>query len=316
MKKYALLFALSLAVLSVLSACSPKSAEPTVAPAASQPGAIIAEGSLLPVNWLDQSFSIPGQVAEVLVKDGDSVQTGQVIARLKDSPEARTALARAQQEAVAAQQALDNLKEAAEVNLAQKRLDVITAEKQLDEAQERYDSDKTDQNRALIDVAKAALQHAEDVNAQIKAGGGVDPDVMAAAEARLASANAALASAQAALDALELKATLDGVLVDVNVQPGQRVTAGQPLMTVADFSTWVIKTDNLTEAEVVRVKTGQKVEVSLDALPDVTLGGEVSRINARFEEKRGDITYTVTVTMSQTDPQMRWGMTAAVKFLP
>ena len=85
---------------------------------------------------------------------------------------------------------------------------------------------------------------------------------------------------------------------------------------MADYSTWVVKTDNLTETDVVNLAVGQKVEVVLDALPEVTLSGEVTHINARFEEKRGDITYTVTILLSQTDPQMRWGMTAAVSFLP
>ena len=51
-------------------------------------------------------------------------------------------------------------------------------------------------------------------------------------------------------------------------------------MTVADFSSWVVKTDNLTEVDVVNVKVGQKVEIVLDALPDVTLTGEVTHINA------------------------------------
>jgi len=67
---------------------------------------------------------------------------------------------------------------------------------------------------------------------------------------------------------------------------------------------------------VIAVTVGQAVEVVLDALPEVTLEGQVSQINQRYEEKRGDITYTVTVTLSETDPQMRWGMTAAARFLP
>ena len=127
---------------------------------------------------------------------------------------------------------------------------------------------------------------------------------------------AAAASAQAALDALELKSGTAGTIVDPTVQAGQRVSSGQPLFTVADFSRWVVKTDNLTELQVVDLKIGQKVEVMLDALPDVTLSGEVSQINRRYEEKRGDITYTVTVVLSQSQAALRWGMTAAVKFLP
>jgi multidrug resistance efflux pump len=64
------------------------------------------------------------------------------------------------------------------------------------------------------------------------------------------------------------------------------------------------------------VKVGQKVSVSLDALPGQALSGEVTDIKRLYEEKRGDITYTVSAVLNQTDPQMRWGMTAAVQFIP
>ena len=86
------------------------------------------------------------------------------------------------------------------------------------------------------------------------------------------------------------------------------------ILAIADFSDWIVETDNLTELDVVEIEVGENVTVTLDALSDVTLSGEVTNINARFEEKRGDITYTVTILLSETDPRMRWGMTAAVRF--
>jgi hypothetical protein len=54
--------------------------------------------------------------------------------------------------------------------------------------------------------------------------------------------------------------------------------------------------------------------VKLDALPDVQLTGVVKSIAAKYVENRGDITYTVTITLTSKDPQMRWGMTAEVSF--
>ena len=70
------------------------------------------------------------------------------------------------------------------------------------------------------------------------------------------------------------------------------------------------------EIDVVKVQVGQKVSIVLDALPGQTLSGEVSHIQQFFEEKRGDVTYTVTAVLSQPVSQMRWGMTSAVQFLP
>ncbi|HNT24875.1 MAG TPA: efflux RND transporter periplasmic adaptor subunit [Anaerolineales bacterium] len=315
MKKYAFRFVLLTLAVLVLTACGAQAEEPTTV-SASQPPMLIAEGSLQPVNMLGQAFSMPGQVAEVLVADGEVVTQGQVLARLNGSPETQTALARAQQEVLAAQQALDGLATAAELNLAQANLAVLDAQEALDAAVEAYDAENSERNQAAIDLAQAQVNHAQDVQAQLESGAGVDPDQLAAAEARLASANAALTSAQAASEALELKASMAGTVVDLTLQAGEWVAAAQPVITLADLSAWVVKTDNLTEIEVVGVEIGQQVKVVFDALPELTLNGEVTHINTRYEEKRGDVTYTVTVAISQPDPAMRWGMTAAVQFVP
>jgi multidrug resistance efflux pump len=315
MKKLSMFFVVMAAAVLVLTACSPKTAQPAAA-APSQPDVLIAEGRLLPVNSMDQSFSTPGQVAEVLVKDGEMVKAGQVLARLAGAPEAQTALARARQELLAAQQALDGLKTSADLHMVQGQLAVVMAQKELDKAQVRYAADNTGENKALLDEATAKLNLVQDAQTKLEAGAGIDPDQRAAFEARLVSAQAAAASAQSMVDSAELKSSLDGTVVSSSLQVGQKVAAGQPGFTVADFSSWVVKTNNLTEMGVVKVKVGQKVSVSLDALPGQALSGEVTDIKRLYEEKRGDITYTVSAVLNQTDPQMRWGMTAAVQFIP
>jgi multidrug resistance efflux pump len=316
MKKFSLPLIILSAAMLVLAACSPAAAQPTVVAAESQPAALITAGRLQPANMLAQSFTIPGMVAEVMVKDGEVVEVGQVLARLNSAPEASLALARAGQEVLSAQQALADLEEQAEVRLSQAKLARIAAEEGLELAQERYDEDETGANQARLEDARVQLKLARQAESRLAAGAGVDPDEKQAIEARLTTAMAAQESAQAAVDAGDLKATLAGTVVDLDLQAGQRVSAGQPVLMVADFSSWVIKTDNLTEVDVVNVQVGQKVNGVLDALPGKTLSGEVTHINRLFEEKRGDVTFTVTAVLSETDPLMRWGMTAAVQFLP
>jgi multidrug resistance efflux pump len=102
--------------------------------------------------------------------------------------------------------------------------------------------------------------------------------------------------------------------VDVNIKVGELTGSGQPAMVVADFSQWIIETDNLTEIEVPDVEVGQTVTVTPDALPDLELTGTVESIKELFEEKRGDITYTVNISLDETDPRLRWGMTVVVTF--
>ena len=316
MKRTFMPIILAAMIILALSSCAPKPAAEEAAPAPAAADTIIAEGRLLPVSSLDLSFSVPGQVAEVLVREGDSVRSGQVLARLVDSPEAQSALAGAEKEALAAQQALDDYKAAANVNLAQGQIAAILAKKQLTTARDNYFAGKSTEAKARMDEAAGKLAIAENDFKRLTENAGLDPDQLNTLEARLGAATAAVESARAAVDALELKAAMSGTAADIRILPGQRVSAGEVVLAVADFSKWVVETDNLTEVEVVSVKEGQAVEIILDALPDTPLKGAVSTINSRYEEKRGDITYTVTTVLNETHPLMRWGMTAAVRFAP
>jgi len=367
-----------------LSACAQSGA--TAAASTPVPASLIAEGSLLPVQALEQSFTTSGQVDKVLVKDGQTVKQGDLLVTLNNTAAAQLALAQAQQEELAAQQAYDDISQStssgslAELNLAQAQYNYNVAygnywnrnslqgsadaialtrarlqilDNQIGDLEEKYNSmgesadtetgkakvletlsqarlDREDVQKLLnyyssnpnsldvqtlkakLDVAKSALEDAQRVVARLK--DGIDPDQLAAAQARLTTAQAAVNNAQVNLDSLQLKASMGGTIVDVNVLPGQQVSALQTLMAVANYSSWVVETDNLTETEIVNVTVGQKVKVILDALPNVELAGTVTHINDRFVETRGDVTYTVTITLDETDPHMRWGMTAAVYF--
>jgi HlyD family secretion protein len=61
------------------------------------------------------------------------------------------------------------------------------------------------------------------------------------------------------------------------------------------------------------VAVGQPVKVTVDALPDQEFQGIVTEIAPRSETKRGDVTYTVSIKLTDaTDAPLRWGMTAFV----
>ena len=51
---------------------------------------------------------------------------------------------------------------------------------------------------------------------------------------------------------------------------------------------------------------------AVDALPGVQLSGKVTSIVPRSAVKRGDVTYTVKVAISNPDAKLKWGMTAYV----
>ena len=281
-----------------------------------EPDTLIAEGSLQPVKALDLSYSVSGRVQDVLVKDGDEVEVDQVLAKLEDVPDLEETLARARQEVVDAQNSLDDYDALAEVNIPEAEIEVILARSRYKNARDNYLDGRSTEREARMDEAEAEMHLAEQALEELVANYGLDPDQVRALEARLAAAQAAVDSANADIDALLLRASMAGTVVDVDLTIGQQVDAGVVVMSLVDYSSWVVKTDSLTEIEVIDVSLGQEVEVVLDALPDTLLKGMVTNINERFEEKRGDITYTVTVELQETDPRMRWGMTAAVYFIP
>ncbi len=313
MKKSYQFLAIVFSGMLFMAACSPATPQTPTEQTVVENNVLIIEGNLLPINTMAVNFLTSGIVAEVLVSEGEAVNREQTLARLVISPEMETNLKRAQQELLVAQQAFDQLADMAEIELAQSQLSVIQLADALNTAQENFDDDDTAENEAILALAHASLNQAE-TRLLLLSSKGTDPDQEAAAQARVTTAQAALASAEAAFKMIDLRAPFDGIVTSLDLQVGQQITPAFPALLLADFSTWMIQTDNLTEIDVVNIKVDQNVSLVLDALPDLTLNGTVTQIDLRSEEKRGDITYTVTIRLNENDPRMRWGMTGAVQF--
>jgi multidrug resistance efflux pump len=122
------------------------------------------------------------------------------------------------------------------------------------------------------------------------------------------------AAARAALASAELRAPFTGTITNLDLKVGEFIAAGSPVVTLADFSSWVVKTTDLTEIDVINIKEGQPVRLSLDAIPGATLNGYVLSIGQNYSERQGDIVYKVTILLGDKNPAMRWGMTAKVNF--
>ncbi len=128
-------------------------------------------------------------------------------------------------------------------------------------------------------------------------------------------AKARVQQAQAALDEATLAAPFDGSIAEVTINPGEIAVPGMRLISLADVAQWEVDTDDLTEKDVVGVQPGAPVNITLDALPGVTLKGQVMSITPRSTTKSGDVTYTVKISIADPDPRLRWGMTASVNIL-
>ncbi len=131
-----------------ISAASLVACEATTTQAAEDPTAIpvvddfavVAEGSLVPNEYVELGFVVGGQVAEILVEKGDSVEAGEVLARLGDREQLETNLANANLELVAAE------------------LELLTAQQDMQELYDNWPADAT----ASQETLKNARQEVHD----------------------------------------------------------------------------------------------------------------------------------------------------------
>lgn len=225
------------------------------------------------------------------------------------------------------QEALDDLKDAQEKldkysNLAvdhptrknaQKAVDNATSDLHQAELERDRLQAQLDQAQAVLDLAKA--RQAEAKRAFDTRVDGPDPDELALAEQQLKTAKAQTAAAQKALDQAVLTAPYDGVALGIHdLEAGEKVAAGQPVVTFASREPWYVETRDLTELDVVKIEVGQKVKAVPDALPELELSGVVESISQVYTEKSNDVLYLVRIRLEDSDPLLRWGMTVEVTF--
>ena len=165
---------------------------------------------------------------------------------------------------------------------------------------------------AQITAAKASEAAANARLAQLQAE--LDGTAADTFEATIQQAQAAIDSAKIALTQTELRAPFAGTIAQLNLKAGETTPTNLPAVVLADLAGWQIETDDVTEIKVPGIKVGQTVAVKFDALPDVTLKGEVESISSVSQVKSGDVVYPVKVKLLESDPRLRWGMTSAVSF--
>ncbi|MBI4788898.1 MAG: HlyD family efflux transporter periplasmic adaptor subunit [Chloroflexi bacterium] len=159
-----------------------------------------------------------------------------------------------------------------------------------------------------LQTAQAAITQAESALARL------DPtaEALALAQAQVDQAQAALDLAKTAAQDAVLLAPFDGMVAVVAIDVGQVVGPGTPAITVGNLSKLRIETTDLAETDVARLSPGQPVKVTLDALPDQVLTGQIASIAPRATDYRGDQVFKVTVDVSDKTG-LRWGMTANVE---
>jgi HlyD family secretion protein len=258
---------------------------------------VTASGEIKPKNYINIGANAIGLLTKILVKEGDRVRKGQLVARVENiQPEAQVASQEAQ---VSSAEADSNAAEAglkvADENLRTQQALIDHAQADLEHAKLDYDRAKElfkdqllakqdfDTRKATYDAAVAALNEQQTRLAQARSSREQTAAQLSATQRRVAQAKAGLALYTDMLHKYDSFAPLDGVVTNLPVRegetvvPGQTNLAGSNIMTIADMSliTAEVKVD---ETDIVSVALNQKADITIDAIPNKTFKGHVIEI--------------------------------------
>jgi HlyD family secretion protein len=165
---------------------------------------------------------------------------------------------------------------------------------------------------ANYDASTAALQEAQWYLAILK-GQPIPATATGAKLVELETAMTTLLTAQKQLTDAHLVTLIPGVVIAVNVMPGQIISPGENLIDISDVTRLHIETTDLSERDVPKVSVGQTVQVTLKAL-NQTVSGHVRDISPLASTLGGDVVYKTTIDLDSAPPAMRAGMSVEVLF--
>jgi HlyD family secretion protein len=245
-------------------------------------------GSVEPLVKVDVKSVLSGKVVDLLVREGDQVKRGQVLAQVEPDVNQARDLAQVKNAVHEAEIALNEAKSTHERNQGLLGQGLLSEQAGL-ESETRYR-----QAKAAYDAAMDKYRIVQESGVPI-----------AVAEA-------------GTTQRLNVTSPMDGVVIRRPVELGDTVmsgvssfNAGTVLMTVADVETMIIKA-GINEVDIGKVRLAQPVKVSLDAYPKVRFAGTIHRIApaARLEEKVK--VFDVEIAIDRQGAELRTGMTANV----
>jgi HlyD family secretion protein len=281
---------------------------------AANPDHVFIAGVVVPERAATLTAQTAGRIDEILVREGDQVEENQVLIRLGNE-EQKVAVAQAEAGLRAAQAELDKLKAGArpqEIEAAEAAVEIAQANlTKISEESQNLNVPSLDKEVSKT-IAEAELRRAQ-ADLELLQSGSREED-LAIAEATVAEAEASLQQQQLALAATELRAPFAGTIASMDLEVGETIAQGATIAQLADFTNWMIKSDELDELSVVNVNPGDEARIAFDAIPGLELTGTLEHIRPIGNYDEGDVTYSTIIVPTERDPRVRWNMTAQIIF--
>jgi len=248
-------------------------------------------------------FNVSGTISEILVTEEDKVKKGDPIAKL-DSQDYQNQY----------QLALANLQNAQEQktkSLLEYELKIKNLENELqqlkDEYQEMealpeaYSANEIKMKKAEIETKELEYQKLLKEYEMLK-------------NQELSEYELQVKMARDNLENTILYAPVSGVVLDLSKKVGERITEDQDFATIHENNR-VQATTDVIEYDISQIEVGQKVYVTVEALPDQKFVGKVSKINFLPTVASDLVSYTVEVDIENPSPELKDGMTCVITFV-
>jgi HlyD family secretion protein len=258
---------------------------------------VTASGEIKPKNYINIGANAFGNITEILVKEGDHVRKGQLLARIENTQPAADVAA--QEASVSSSEADTTASEAAlkvadenirtmQAALDHDKADLERMKADFDRAQDLFNEkllarQDFELKKFTYEAQKAQIAQSETRIVQAKAQREQNAAQLASTQRRVAQARANLTRAADVLRKYDAYAPLDGVVTNLPVRVGESVVTGiqnsegSVIMTIADMSviTAEVKVD---ETDIVSVHLGQTADIAIDAMPNKVFKGHVTEI--------------------------------------
>ncbi len=123
----------------------------------------------------------------------------------------------------------------------------------------------------------------------------------------------ALTTARQVLADTQVRAPFAGVIAKVNAKKGDTASAGTAIATLVTKQK--IAEVSLNEVDVAKVKGGQRATLTFDAVPDLTITGQVAEVDAGGTVSQGVVTYTVKIGFDTQDDRVKTAMSVSVAII-
>jgi len=275
---------------------------------------VTAPGTLINTSDAQVKMPVNGRLAEILVKPGDHVAAGQVLAELDDvaKTEARSSLLEAKNNFETTQKTRVSMDypRASAAYLEKLKKDIKAAQENVALMADLYKNsdDPVLKTQALANLTAAQSKKDELIAKYNWYVGKPSQNDKDSSDAKLALAKAKYQAAQAVLASLEIKSPLDGIVLDVSAVTGQTFGADDNLFKITDPQALEVKA-NVTEEDFPLLAPGMLVEMFFDARSDLTVHGKVDRIVPKRIEGDRPL-YNIYITIDEVPSGLADGMTA------